>query len=172
MREGKAIEMTDDLEGIARGNEIKIADAKVALPVVPAIVLVGEGSSQGRIFTGAGTCSVPRSVATHNAEFNDITRIVVLAQNGFGMSEGGSAPGGVRGETVVFVEQDALRTFKKHSARLSEQLANISIIDESNEFGKVVIDIGAVGNYVGSGKNCEFLFNSLCIWQVWAQFVH
>ena len=57
--------------------------------------------------------------------------------------------------------ETALRTFKKYGARLSEQLVDLSIIDESDALGKVLIDIGAVGDYVGPGKNREFLFDGL-----------
>ena len=44
VREGQVVEMANHIAGVARGNEIEIANAKAALPAVPAIVPIRESS--------------------------------------------------------------------------------------------------------------------------------
>ncbi|SRR5579883_1834700 len=104
MGESEIVEVTNNVEGVAGGNEVEVADAEGTLPVVPGIVLIGEHRGQRSIFGGEGTRAVTSGIGTNDAEFDGIAAIVMLAQNSFSIGEGSGAPGGVGSEPIVFIE--------------------------------------------------------------------
>src|SRR5579859_726159 len=85
------------------------------------------------------------------------------------VGKGRGAPGSIGSKAVILVEQDALRTFQEHSARLREDGAYGRFVHHFSLAREVAVDINAVFEIACSSKNGALLPDLFGIWEILAE---